>query len=679
MAQATTSQTAQTKSSGGLNIGVLIKQVPVPKEMRTGADGLMDRSGKSQMNPHCAHALEEALSLRDKVGGTITIFSMGPPNFTQSLDEAMRKGADRAYLLSDRKLAGSDTWATAEALSTLIQWVEGQDGGRKIDVLFAGLQTIDGDTAHVGPQVAGRLGYHQVTYVEGVEVAENNGEVLKIRRILEGGYQLLKVPIPVMLSITATANTPRGPSLSSSMATLEKETKILDIATIGLPEDKAGLPGSPTVVSRVKNVTTERGETKYYSEGPMSDRVKQLLEDLSESLSAESGESDDDEEDEELTEEEKKKIARVERKKERDKDLPYVDLRDGARGIGVWAQTEGEKLSEAALELLGEANRVKHKLDEDSRKITAVVIGPGAAKHADTLIAHGADKVVVVDDERITDYMTLPYTKAIIQIIRKIKPEIFLFSASTMGRDLAPRIAAILDVGLSADCTQFDVGYYSSRKKGHRFDKAFQMKRPSFGESKLATIIGPWTYPQMATARPGTFRPMEADESREGEVETFEPEFEDDDWSIELLESVRNPNTIELDKADIVISGGMGVGEKGFSKLETLIDAMRKNGQNVELGASRAAVDAGFIEYKHQVGQTGSTVRPVVYFAIGISGAIQHVQGMKDSYKVVAINNDPNANIWDNADFGIVADYQEVLPELIKEVQNGFTFPVEFH
>ncbi|MHA2502587.1 MAG: FAD-binding protein [Candidatus Kariarchaeaceae archaeon] len=673
MAEATSKPSTHSSSNNGLNIGILIKQVPVPKEMRTGADGLMDRSGKSQMNPHCSHALEEALALREKTGGTITVFSMGPPNFTQSLDEAMRKGADRAFLLSDRKLAGSDTWATAEALSTLINWVSDQDEGRSLDVLFAGLQTIDGDTAHVGPQVAGRLGFNQVTYVE--EITPTDNGMLEVRRILEGGFQRLKVPTPVMFSVSHTANTPRGPSLSYSIKSLEKETTIVDIEKIGLPEDKAGLPGSPTVVARVKNVSTVRGETKFYSEGTAEDKIGTLLSDLESVMGKSDGETPEDSE--ELSEEEKEAIAKQEKRIERDSDLPYVDLRDGARGIGVWAQTEGEKLSDAALELLGEAQRVKHKLDEDSRSITAVIIGPNASKHADKLIAHGADKVMVIEEEKLHDYMTLPYTKAICQAVKEIKPEIFLFSASTLGRDLAPRVAAILDVGLSADCTEFDVGYYSSRKKGHRFGKAFQMRRPSFGESKLATIIGPWTYPQMATARPGTFRALPADDSREGEIVTFTPSFDESDWSIELLESVRNPETIELDKADIVVSGGMGVGSKGFDQLRELVDAMKANGQNAELGASRAAVDAGFMPYKHQVGQTGKTVRPVVYVAVGISGAIQHVQGMKDSNKVIAINSDPNANIWKNADFGIVANYQEILPELVKKVKSGYKFPIE--
>ena len=190
----------------------------------------------------------------------------------------MRKGADRAYLLSDRKLAGSDTWATAEALSKLINYVEDQDGGKKLDVLFAGLQTIDGDTAHVGPQVAGRLKLNQVTYVEDVKVLDDM--YLEVRRIIEGGYQRVKIPLPAMFSISHTANAPRGPSLLFSMASLDKTVTIVDIATIGLPEEHAGLPGSPTVVSRVKNVSVEHSDTKYFETGDMKQRVSDMLEAL---------------------------------------------------------------------------------------------------------------------------------------------------------------------------------------------------------------------------------------------------------------------------------------------------------------------------------------------------------------------------------------------------------------
>jgi electron transfer flavoprotein alpha/beta subunit len=260
-----------------LNIYVLIKQVPIPKAMKTTAEGLMDRTGKSQMNPHCSHALEEAISLKDKVGGTITIVSMGPPNAKQSLNEALRRGADRAYLLSDRKLAGSDTWSTAEALSKTIQHIS---NGDSVDVLFAGLQTIDGDTAHVGPQCSARLGLNQVTYVESVDIFDN--KTLKVRRIIESGYQILKVPLPTMLSVSHTANVPRGPSLTSSMSALKKEIIIFNIDEVGLPVESAGMTGSPTVVSKVKNVVHDRDNVVLFVVGTTEDRVSNLLKALKE-------------------------------------------------------------------------------------------------------------------------------------------------------------------------------------------------------------------------------------------------------------------------------------------------------------------------------------------------------------------------------------------------------------
>jgi electron transfer flavoprotein alpha/beta subunit len=252
----------------------MIKQVPIPKAMRTTKEGFMDRTGKSMMNPHCQHALEEALALRDRIGGKIRAISMGPPNAAQSLNEALRKGADEAYLLSDQKLAGSDTWATAEALSTLINFILQNEGEKEIDVLFAGLQTIDGDTAHVGPQVAARLDLNPVTYVEDIQIYDDDH--LEIRRTIERGYQRLKVPYPVMLSISHLANYPRGPSLIYSMTSLEKKIHVYDITDIGLPEESAGLVGSPTVVSRVVNVTIDRDEIVLYSDGDIAKNVSDL-------------------------------------------------------------------------------------------------------------------------------------------------------------------------------------------------------------------------------------------------------------------------------------------------------------------------------------------------------------------------------------------------------------------
>lgn len=255
-----------------LNIFVMIKQVPIPKAMKTTKEGLMDRSVKSMMNPYCQNALEEALHLRDRAGGKVTVVSMGPPNTKKSLNEALRKGADEAYLLSDRKLAGSDTWATAEALATLIKHILMKNGDEKIDILFAGLQTIDGDTAHVGPQVAARLNINQVTYVEKIDIFDKNH--LDVKRKIEGGFQRLKVPFPMVLSITNTANYPRGPSLHNSMNAMNKKINIYDITDIGLSEKNIGVNGSPTIVSRVRNVKIDRDEVIIFSEGNMVQRIR---------------------------------------------------------------------------------------------------------------------------------------------------------------------------------------------------------------------------------------------------------------------------------------------------------------------------------------------------------------------------------------------------------------------
>jgi electron transfer flavoprotein beta subunit len=246
-----------------------MKQVPL--KLKTGADGLMDRSGASQINPYCAHALEEAIKHKihfKNQEAKITVFSMGPPNFEKSLRKAISMGADDAVLLSDRKLAGSDTMATAKALSRLIEVHE----PASYDILYAGLQTIDGDTAHVGPQVAERLGYNQATYVTNVEFMDGG---VKIRRLIEKGFQHLFIPYPAMLSVTNTANTPRGPYLKGAMLAKQAQIKIYSVDDLGFKKDDVGAKGSPTVVAKVKNVKSSRELQKY--EGSAKEQVESFL------------------------------------------------------------------------------------------------------------------------------------------------------------------------------------------------------------------------------------------------------------------------------------------------------------------------------------------------------------------------------------------------------------------
>ena len=256
-----------------LKIGILLKQVPL--QLKAGADGLMDRSGASQINPYCKHALEEAIKLKNSIpGSTLTAFSMGPPFFEQSMKEAISMGADEAVLLSDRKLAGSDTFATAKAVAKVIQT---HAGDKPYDILFAGLQSVDGDTAHVPGQVAERLKYNQATYVEKVERYKDG---VKVQRLIERGTQILYLPFPCLISITNTGNVPRGPYLKGAMIARNSKMIIYSVDQIHVDPAEFGLNGSPTVVSKVKNVESTRNLQKF--DGSAEHQIKEFFKALEE-------------------------------------------------------------------------------------------------------------------------------------------------------------------------------------------------------------------------------------------------------------------------------------------------------------------------------------------------------------------------------------------------------------
>jgi electron transfer flavoprotein alpha subunit len=260
-----------------------------------------------------------------------------------------------------------------------------------------------------------------------------------------------------------------------------------------------------------------------------------------------------------------------------------------------------------------------------------------------------------------------------------LKPEIFLFGATTTGRDLAPRVAARCNAGLSADCTAFDIDDYTDKKNQKIYPSIANFIRPSFAEAKLATIIGNpkmWNYPQMGTVRPGTFVPLSQYSSTLNKIEFLDIDFIPDEFNIKIHESVRDSQDIvDFDNAKIIVSGGNGAGREAFNQLREIVDAINTNGQHAELGASRSAVEAGWASRQYQIGQTGRTVRPEYYVAVGISGAIQHIEGIKKAKRILAINNDPNAPIFNYADYGIIDDYKNVLPELLRSIKDGFIFP----
>ena len=337
------------------------------------------------------------------------------------------------------------------------------------------------------------------------------------------------------------------------------------------------------------------------------------------------------------------------------------------KGVYVFAQQVDNKVSGIAYELLGKARELAEPLKTD---VTAVLIGSGVKGLADDLAEYGADKVIVVDDPELKEYRTEPYAHALASVINEYKPEIMLVGATAIGRDLGPTVSARVATGLTADCTVLDIGDFPLQpipgKEDEQLHNQLLMTRPAFGGNTIATIACPYNRPQMATVRPGVMQKIEPKKGAKAEVIEYNPGFTKNNRYVEIKEVVKAVSDIkDIMDAKILVSGRRGVGSpEDFKILEDLAAAI--GGQ---VSCSRAVVDSGWKPKELQVGQTGKTVRPNVYFAIGISGAIQHVAGMEESDIIIAINKDEDAPIFDVADFGIVGDLNKIVPKLTEEVK----------
>ena len=337
------------------------------------------------------------------------------------------------------------------------------------------------------------------------------------------------------------------------------------------------------------------------------------------------------------------------------------------KGVYVFAQQVDNELSGIAFELLGKAKELAADLSTD---VTAVLIGSGVKGLVDQLAEYGADKVIVVDDPELKEYRTEPYAHALASVINEYKPEIVLVGATAIGRDLGPRVSARVATGLTADCTVLEIGDFPINPVPNQEQKHNQllMTRPAFGGNTIATIACPDNRPQMATVRPGVMQKIDPIAGAKAEVIEYNPGFTPNNKYVEILDVVKElSDTVDIMDAKILVSGGRGVGSaENFKILQDLADVIGGT-----VSCSRAVVDNGWLPKELQVGQTGKTVRPNVYFAIGISGAIQHTAGMEESDIIVAINKDETAPIFDVADYGIVGDLNKIVPKLTEELKKG--------
>lgn len=327
--------------------------------------------------------------------------------------------------------------------------------------------------------------------------------------------------------------------------------------------------------------------------------------------------------------------------------------------VWIFIEQERGRVADVSLELVSKGRALADQL---GLKAEGVLIGDDLGDAVDPLFHHGCDTVFLAEDKRLEPFTVLPFAKVIVDLVKERKPNILLFGATMKGRELAPRVASTLLAGLTADCTDLDIGDFADKisKKTYK-DKLMQI-RPAFGGNIIATIVNTWDDPQMVTVREGVMKMNEPDTSRRGELIRVKPAISKNETIVKVIERVSEEKAVNLKGAQVIVSGGYGVGSKdNFKLIRDLAETL-----GGEVAASRAAVDAGWIDHDHQVGQTGVTVRPKLYIACGISGSVQHRAGMDDSNRIIAVNSDPDAPIFSVAHYGIVGDLNDVIPKMIK-------------
>ena len=327
--------------------------------------------------------------------------------------------------------------------------------------------------------------------------------------------------------------------------------------------------------------------------------------------------------------------------------------------VWVFIEQEGGKIADVSLELVSKGRELADRLGV---KTEAVLLGNGVAGCCDTLFEYGCDTVYLAEDPRLEPFTVLPFAKVIMDLIREHKPNILMFGATMKGRELAPRVASEKLAGLTADCTDLQIDDFDDQRNQKFYKDKLMQIRPAFGGNIIATIVNTWDDPQMVTVREGVMKIGEPVPGRKGEIVKVDVALTEKETVVKVIERIRQDKSVNLKGAQIIVAGGYGVGSKeNFKLIHELAKAL-----GGEVGASRAAVDAGWIGHDHQVGQTGVTVRPKLYIACGISGSVQHCAGMAESKKIIAINTDPNAPIFSVAHYGIVGDLNQIIPMMIK-------------
>ena len=616
-----------------MHIVVCVKHVPDASDIRFDPITLnLIREGvPSIVNPCCLNAVEEGIRIKEKYGGTVSAVSMGPLQAQEGLREALAMGADDAFMVSDREMAGADTLATSYTLWRTLTTVA---KNRPFDLILTGRVAIDGETGQVPPGLAVRFGIPIISNVTEIITVDPDLKTIVAKHRFDDGVETVRAKLPAVATITEGANKPRKYAIDGMLKAKRTRIEVWDKNTIGAESNMLGLKGSPTIVKKVfPPPGRKQGEVFDGTNNP-HEAARWLLQKLM-SVGAFGP-------------------ARAKEKGLETSEPKHSEDSSRFGDVWVWIEHLHGKAAQVSWELLGEGRRLAKIY---GTKLAAVAIGNNVSHLTNDAFAHGADKVYLIEDSRLEDYRTQPYAIALTQAVKSLKPEALLLGGTIRGRDLAGSAATFIGTGLIADCTALDVDIDTG---------TFMGTRPDYGGNLMSTIICPKHRPTMVSVRPRVMKSLAPDPARDGEVIRIEASLTSEDFNTEVLDFVPIEKVgVRLEDAQIIVSGGRGLGSaNNFHLIEELANAL--HGQ---VGASRAAVRAGWINYDHQVGQTGVTVRPRIYIAAGISGAIQHIVGIMNVDYIAAINRDQNAPIFKMADFGIIGDLFKIVPALTEELR----------
>lgn len=607
-----------------MKIIVCIKQVPNTEEVRIDpVNNTLIRSGvESIINPMDLNAIEEAVRIKEKNGGKVIVLTMGPPQAEEAIKEALARGADHGYLLSDKKFSGADTYATSLTISEAIKYLGGAD------LVICGKQAIDGDTAQVGPGIAELLNIPHITYVS--KVNEISDKFIVLESMNDDGYSIIKSTIPALITVVKSINIPRLTNLKEWAYARRQKIPVIDGKILNIDENKIGLKGSPTRVKKIKVINYSKKVNMIH--GELNDIARALYKIIQENKEG--------------------KIKEIKAKIEL-KDIKNIDA---SRKILVIGELFENEIKKVTYELSSAAKKLA--FDREA-KVEVVFLGKNFDKILRENKLPDVHDVHLIENEDLNSFNVESNAGILKNFILKEKPEIILGGATSFGRSLLPRLAVKLKTGLTADCTELDIDKDSGN---------LLQIRPAYGGNILATIICPNNRPQMATVRPHVIPYHDSSRKSNPDIHRinsniYNPENNIIKSNIEIKEIIKeNKKNSDIANVPIIISGGKGLGGKeGFALLSRLAGSI-----GGAVGASRSAVEAGWIPYSQQIGQTGRTVQPKIYIACGISGAIQHMVGMQSSDIIIAVNKDQHAPIFRISDYGIIQDYKQVIQELIK-------------